>query len=83
MFSHYRRRISLAVLVSPRNVSDCVKTVPMFDLVVDPNRRHGLSCMQNGRIYAFISLLAEVQDRPSKVDSDGLEGLLSFCSFLG
>ena len=45
-FSHYRRRFSLAVLVSPRNVSDCATSVPLFDLVVDSNIRHGLSCMQ-------------------------------------
>ena len=44
-FSHYRRRFSLAALVSPWNVSDCATSVPLFKLVVDPNRRHGLSCM--------------------------------------
>ena len=44
-FSHYRRRFSLAALVSSWNVSDCATSVPLFKLVVDPNRRHGLSCM--------------------------------------
>ena len=44
--SHYRRIFFLAVLISPRNVSDCKNTVLLFDLVVDPNRRHGLNCIQ-------------------------------------